>query len=208
MSGDPARIARGEKGPVDPFQPRTPRHACRGRAEPRQTCRGRANYAVNPLTPCPPSPRQGAKLTAPEPTGHLGCAARRARPVGAVRARSALLLANLTGAAGVYGAIKRTLRLASLQRATRSCQIYKFKDFQVDAIGFNLAKSHKNDIDFSLLFDQFFANLIKEVNSKALLRLIKKERAMDGNMAIVFAFLESSNQFVEPTLGCRLVGLQ
>ena len=39
----------------------------------------------------------GAKRTAPEPTGPLGCDHRRARPVGAVRARSDLLVANLTG---------------------------------------------------------------------------------------------------------------
>ena len=41
--------------------------------------------------------RLGAKLNATEPTGHLGCDPSRARPVGAVRARSDLLWANLTG---------------------------------------------------------------------------------------------------------------
>ena len=42
----------------------------------------------------------GAKLAASEPTGPLGCDHRRARPVGAVRARSDLLWANLTGVGG------------------------------------------------------------------------------------------------------------
>ncbi len=45
----------------------------------------------------PADRRLGAKLTAAEPTGHLGCDTSRARPVGAVRARSDLLVANLTG---------------------------------------------------------------------------------------------------------------
>jgi hypothetical protein len=50
-----------------------------------------------PYTLNPANHRMGAKLTATEPTGLLGCDTSRARPVGAVQARSALLWANLTG---------------------------------------------------------------------------------------------------------------
>ncbi len=72
MSGGPAHFARGEKGPVDPFQPRTPR----------QTCRGRANDVATFFT---------LSLIAT-----IRCQSGRARPVGAVRARSDWLWANLT----------------------------------------------------------------------------------------------------------------
>lgn len=49
--------------------------------------------------------RRGAKLTAAEATGHLGCNLCRPRPVSAVRARSALLGVKLAGEVGSDGAI-------------------------------------------------------------------------------------------------------
>lgn len=77
-----------ENSPVDCFQPRTPGAQAEGRAVDAAGTFSDPDAAVR---------RLGANLTATEPTGHLGCDQCRARPVGAVRARSDLLWANLTG---------------------------------------------------------------------------------------------------------------
>ena len=48
----------------------------------RARLRGPGRRCSKPLAPLAPNPTRGANLTAPEPTGPLGCDVRRARPVG------------------------------------------------------------------------------------------------------------------------------
>ena len=97
-----------ENDPPDRFlilvdQPRTPEH----------TCEGRAVNAAGPFRYDAAARRLRAKRTAPEPPGPLGCDHRRARPGGAVRARSDLLWANLTGEVGTYLGFRRAIDQAS-----------------------------------------------------------------------------------------------
>ena len=68
------------------------------RRTPGAQAEGRAVEAADPFSaPYAASRRWGAKLTATDTRGHLGCDHCRARPRGAGRARSDLLWANLTG---------------------------------------------------------------------------------------------------------------
>ena len=67
------------------------------RLTPANAFAGRAVDAADPFSaPDAAACRLGANLTATGPTGPLGCDHCRARPGGAVRARSDLLFANLT----------------------------------------------------------------------------------------------------------------
>ena len=102
------------------------------RRTPGAQAEGRAVDAADPFSaPDAASRRWGANLTATEPTGLLGCDHCRARPGGAVRARSDLLWANPTGE-GTDCQFRKTLH-----HETEQCAQYlAHPKFLLDSSGF------------------------------------------------------------------------